>query len=45
MARPVWKGHVSFGLVNVPIVLYPAERRQERINFDLIDSRNAARFL
>jgi DNA end-binding protein Ku len=43
MARPVWKGHVSFGLVNVPIVLYPAKRREERINFDLIDSRNAAR--
>jgi len=42
MARPVWKGHVSFGLVNVPIVLYSAERRAD-ISFQLIDSRNAAR--
>jgi DNA end-binding protein Ku len=42
MARPVWKGHVSFGLVNVPIVLYPAEQRAD-VSFHLIDSRNAAR--
>jgi len=42
MARPVWKGHISFGLVNVPIVLYSAERRAD-ISFQLIDSRNAAR--
>jgi DNA end-binding protein Ku len=42
MARPVWKGHISFGLVNVPVVLYPAERRAD-LRFRLIDSRNAAR--
>ncbi len=21
MSRPIWKGHISFGLVNVPVVL------------------------
>jgi DNA end-binding protein Ku len=42
MARPVWKGHLSFGLVNVPIVLYSGERRSD-LSFQLIDSRNAAR--
>lgn len=42
MARPVWKGHVSFGLVNVPVVLYPAEQRAD-LSFRLIDSRNSAR--
>jgi DNA end-binding protein Ku len=42
MARPVWKGHVSFGLVNVPVILYSAERRAD-LSFKLIDSRNAAR--
>jgi DNA end-binding protein Ku len=42
MARPVWKGHVSFGLVNVPIVLYAGERRAD-LSFQLIDSRNAAK--
>ena len=42
MPRPVWKGHISFGLVNVPIVLYAAEQRAD-LSFRLIDSRNAAR--
>src|SRR5918992_1254168 len=42
MARPIWKGHISFGLVNVPVVLYGAERRAD-LSFRLIDSRNAAR--
>jgi DNA end-binding protein Ku len=42
MARPIWKGHISFGLVNVPVVLYSAERRAD-LSFRLIDSRNAAR--
>jgi DNA end-binding protein Ku len=43
MSRPIWKGHISFGLVNVPVVLYSAERRPGDISFKLIDSRNAAR--
>lgn len=42
MPRPIWKGHVSFGLVNVPVTLYSAERRAD-LSFRLIDSRNAAR--
>jgi DNA end-binding protein Ku len=42
MARPIWKGHISFGLVNVPVVLFSAEQRAD-ISFRLIDSRNTAR--
>ena len=42
MSRPIWKGHISFGLVNVPVVLYSAERRSD-LSFRMIDSRNAAR--
>jgi DNA end-binding protein Ku len=42
MPRPIWKGHISFGLVNIPVALYAAERRSEQ-GFKLIDSRNAAR--
>jgi DNA end-binding protein Ku len=42
MARPIWKGHVSFGLVNVPVVLFSAEQRSD-IHFHLVDSRNTAR--
>ncbi len=43
MPRPIWKGHISFGLVNVPVVLFSAERRSEQKGFKMIDSRNAAR--
>jgi DNA end-binding protein Ku len=27
--RPIWKGSVGFGLVNIPIALYPATRHEE----------------
>lgn len=42
MARPVWTGHITFGLVNVPVVLYSAERRAD-LNLRLIDSRNESK--
>lgn len=42
MARPIWKGQISFGLVNVPVVLYSAEQRSD-LSFRLLDSRNSAR--
>ena len=29
MPRAIWKGGISFGLVNIPIALYPATRREE----------------
>src|SRR5438552_6578624 len=29
MARAIWKGSISFSLVNIPISLYPATRREE----------------
>jgi len=25
----IWKGHVSFGLVNIPVALHPAVKREE----------------
>ncbi|MGC1854976.1 MAG: Ku protein [Candidatus Aquirickettsiella sp.] len=42
MARPIWKGYITFGLVNIPVILYPAEKKFD-IQFKLIDSRNKAR--
>src|ERR1043165_7364469 len=29
MPRAIWKGSISFGLVSIPISLYPATRREE----------------
>ncbi|MEX0611612.1 MAG: Ku protein [Pirellulales bacterium] len=42
MPRPIWKGHISFGLVNVPVTLFSAERRED-LSFRMLDSRNTAR--
>ncbi|MEI6350696.1 MAG: Ku protein [Verrucomicrobiota bacterium] len=33
--RAIWKGAISFGLVNIPIALYPATRREE-ISFKML---------
>ncbi len=33
--RAIWKGSISFGLVNIPIALYPATRR-ENLKFRLL---------
>lgn len=27
--RPIWKGSISFGLINIPVSLFPAARREE----------------
>src|SRR5947207_1076466 len=43
MARPIWKGHISFGLVHIPVTLFSAEERSEEIHFHMVDSRNNAR--
>ena len=40
--RPIWRGHITFGLVQVPVILQPAESRNE-LKFRLLDSRNHAR--
>lgn len=42
MARPIWKGHIAFGLVSIPVTLYSGEKRSE-LGFHMIDSRNKAR--
>ena len=33
--RAIWKGTISFGLVNIPISVYPATRREE-VSFRLL---------
>jgi DNA end-binding protein Ku len=39
MARPIWTGIISFGLLNIPISLQSAERRVD-LHFRMIDSRS-----
>jgi DNA end-binding protein Ku len=41
MARPVWSGTLSFGLLNIPVSLMSGERRTD-ISLRMLDSRNNA---
>src|SRR5437764_11971711 len=34
--RAIWKGSISFGLVNIPIALYPATRVDRELKFRLL---------
>jgi DNA end-binding protein Ku len=42
MARPVWTGSISFGMVAIPIRLIPAVRKKS-ISFNQLDERTGAR--
>src|SRR6202795_4545837 len=39
MARALWKGAITFGLVNIPVELYPAEEHKE-FKFSMLDKRD-----
>lgn len=39
MARPIWTGTLSFGLLNVPVSLMPGERSVD-LHFRMLDSRS-----
>jgi len=41
MPRALWKGAITFGLVHVPVELYPAEDRKE-FEFSMLDKRDLA---
>jgi len=42
MLRMLWNGTLSFGLVQAPVALYPASRR-DQLGFDLLDRRTLDR--
>lgn len=43
MARPMWKGTISFGLVMIPVVMFSGEAHEAGIDLDMLDSRDHAR--
>ena len=36
----IWKGSISFGLVNIPVALHSAEKREEELDFTMLDRRD-----
>lgn len=42
MARGLWKGAISFGLVNVPVELFAAQKRSSELDLTMLDKRDLA---
>lgn len=42
MPRSIWKGAISFGLVNIPVELHSAVSSSDRINFRLLHKKDNA---
>ena len=42
MARGLWKGAISFGLVNVPVELHSAQKRSAELDLTMLDKRDLA---
>lgn len=42
MPRPIWSGAISFGLISIPIRLFPAVRKKN-VSFNQIDGETGAR--
>lgn len=43
MARPIWKGQISFGLVAIPVILFNGEEPSDGVKFNFLDKTNNAR--
>jgi len=40
MPRALWKGAITFGLVYIPVALYPAEKREKTLDLTMLDRRD-----
>lgn len=38
--RSIWKGYITFGLVNIPVTLYSAEQSHQEVRFKLLDKKD-----
>src|SRR4051812_4750533 len=41
--RPLWKGAISFGLVNIPVALYSATQSAQRVDLDMLRDSDRSR--
>jgi len=41
--RGIWSGSISFGLLQIPVTIYTAERRDQEIHFHQLDKHDMAR--
>ena len=38
--RPIWSGHITFGLISIPVGLYSALESSERVSFRLLHRKD-----
>jgi DNA end-binding protein Ku len=43
MPRPLWKGAISFGLVTIPVSLYPVKDARESVTFHMLHGSDLSR--
>jgi DNA end-binding protein Ku len=43
MAHALWNGSINFGLVSIPVKLFPAVRSSEGIHFHLVHDKDEGR--
>ena len=43
MAHAIWNGSINFGLVSIPVKLFPAIRSSEGIHFHLLHDKDEGR--
>src|SRR5687768_4638468 len=41
--RPLWKGAITFGLVNIPVALYSATQSKQRVDLDMLRDSDHSR--
>jgi DNA end-binding protein Ku len=40
--KPIWNGHVTFGLISIPVSLHSAVEASERVSFRLLHRKDHA---
>jgi DNA end-binding protein Ku len=40
--RPIWTGHITFGLISIPVALHAAVESSERVSFRLLHKKDMA---
>lgn len=40
--RPVWTGHITLGLISIPVALHAAVESSERVSFRLLHEKDMA---
>jgi DNA end-binding protein Ku len=40
--RPIWSGHITFGLISIPVALHAAIESSERVSFRLLHKKDMA---